>query len=199
MQAPTGEKAKARDLLLAAASKVFAEEGLKGATTREIANVAGVNESTLFRIFQTKEGLLQAVVEKISIELTHDLEDPAFYTGGLRENLGRYAESYNRILMENEPLIRVFIGEAKRQPDASQRIIRCIGQSVREKLVAYFEQAQQHGEIRADINPAMAASLFTGMILSGMLRRGFIDTGYSPEEYLQGCVEVLIDGIKHAG
>ncbi|MEH2385114.1 MAG: helix-turn-helix domain-containing protein, partial [Nostoc sp.] len=44
-----------RTRLIEAASQVFASLGVQGATTREIARVAGVNEVTLFRHFASKE------------------------------------------------------------------------------------------------------------------------------------------------
>ena len=43
-----------REALLKSATKVFAEVGSRGATTRRIAQEAGVNEVTLFRHFQSK-------------------------------------------------------------------------------------------------------------------------------------------------
>ena len=45
----------ARERLLDAAAVVFAREGIAGSTTREIAQAAGVNEVTLFRLFQNKQ------------------------------------------------------------------------------------------------------------------------------------------------
>ncbi len=42
--------------------RVFARDGLNGATTRAIAREAAVNEVTLFRLFRSKERLLAAVV-----------------------------------------------------------------------------------------------------------------------------------------
>ncbi|MEH2432700.1 MAG: helix-turn-helix domain-containing protein, partial [Nostoc sp.] len=46
-----------RTRLIEAASQIFASLGVQGATTREIARVAGVNEVTLFRHFASKEQL----------------------------------------------------------------------------------------------------------------------------------------------
>src|SRR3954468_17971887 len=54
----------ARDRLLQAAARIFARDGLSGATTRAIAREAAVNEVTLFRHFRTKQGLLDAVVQE---------------------------------------------------------------------------------------------------------------------------------------
>ena len=46
-----------------AALSVMAERGYAGATTREIAAAAGINEVTLFRRFESKARLLRAAVE----------------------------------------------------------------------------------------------------------------------------------------
>ncbi|BAH39913.1 MAG TPA: TetR/AcrR family transcriptional regulator [Gemmatimonas aurantiaca] len=56
----TGE---ARTRLLEAAARVFARHGAAGATTKRIAEVAGVNEVTLFRIFGSKDALLDAALQ----------------------------------------------------------------------------------------------------------------------------------------
>src|SRR5690242_701028 len=48
--------------LLTAALKVFAAAGTRGATTRRIAQEAGVNEVTLFRHFGSKEALIRQAV-----------------------------------------------------------------------------------------------------------------------------------------
>ena len=55
-----------REQLLEAAVKVFANAGFRGATTRRIAQEAGVNEVTLFRQFGSKEGLIvEAVLRSV--------------------------------------------------------------------------------------------------------------------------------------
>jgi AcrR family transcriptional regulator len=51
-----------RDRILEAAARVFARDGVAGATTREIARVARVNEVTLFRYFRNKNELLRQMV-----------------------------------------------------------------------------------------------------------------------------------------
>lgn len=55
--------------LIKAATQVFATAVLTGATTREIARVAAVNEVTLFRHFPNKKQLLAAVItEAIALQ-----------------------------------------------------------------------------------------------------------------------------------
>ena len=51
-----------RERLLEAAARVYAQAGLAGTTTRRVAEVAGVNEITLFRHFGTKERLIAEAI-----------------------------------------------------------------------------------------------------------------------------------------
>jgi AcrR family transcriptional regulator len=52
-----------RDRIIAAARHIFELQGARGATTREIARRAGVNETTIFRLFGSKNALLAAMRE----------------------------------------------------------------------------------------------------------------------------------------
>jgi AcrR family transcriptional regulator len=55
-----------RDRLLAAAAEVFAEKGFRGATTRDIAERAGITEPMLFRHFGSKTALFEeAAIEPV--------------------------------------------------------------------------------------------------------------------------------------
>src|SRR3954465_12962692 len=51
-----------RERILEAAGRVYARHGFRGATTRLIANEAGVNEVTLFRTFGSKSALMECVL-----------------------------------------------------------------------------------------------------------------------------------------
>src|SRR3954452_23590914 len=103
--------------LLDAASRVCAERGLHGATTREIADAAQVNEVTLFRHFGSKEKLIAALFERSVAAQAESLTDPEPDADDLNDDLHRYARRFNQMLFEHEPLIRTLIGEAQRQPE----------------------------------------------------------------------------------
>jgi AcrR family transcriptional regulator len=82
----------ARQRLLSAAARVFARDGLEGATTRAISREAGVNEVTLFRHFGTKEHLIEAVVG--SAFGGRDPVDPEGPARSLRADLESFARRY---------------------------------------------------------------------------------------------------------
>jgi len=53
-----------KDKVIEATVELVNEKGYKGATTKEIAKRAGVNEVTIFRHFGNKKGIVEAAVEK---------------------------------------------------------------------------------------------------------------------------------------
>lgn len=55
-----------RHRILHAAARVYAEHGWRGATTRRIAEEAGVNEVTIFRQFGSKDALLDIATRECS-------------------------------------------------------------------------------------------------------------------------------------
>ncbi len=190
--------AQTRARLIKAATEVFANEGLSGATTREIARVAKVNEVTLFRHFQNKEHLLAAVIEQMIALQAEALANEDEWTQDLLIDLRHYATLFNQMLEEHEGLIRTFIGEAKRHPNAACQILHDSAESLYKKLILYLERGQKNGTVRPDIDAEIAVDMFTGMLLSGMLRRTATPTtvSYSCECYIDACVDLFIRGIS---
>lgn len=187
-----------RAKLIKAATEVFANAGLTKATTREIARVAGVNEVTLFRHFQCKEQLLKAVIQQAVALQAESLAHQDEWTQDLYVDLRDYARLCSRVMVEHEALIRTFIGEAKRYPDAARQIVYEIDQSLHQQMVTYLQKAQQNGKVRLDIDLRASVDSFAGMLLHGMLRCSDIPTtlGYSHECYIDTCVEVFVRGIS---
>lgn len=189
---------KTRDRLLKAAVEIFATEGIAGATTREIARLAGVNEITLFRHFQSKEQLLKAVVHYITALQAEALDNQDEWTQDLRLDLLHYGQIYSDHLEQYEALVRMFIGEAKRHPEEALRVTQEALMPLREKLTAYLKNGVKKGIVRSDLDLAIAIDSFTGMLLSGMLRHHIspISRGYSQGQYLEGCVDLFVNGIS---
>jgi AcrR family transcriptional regulator len=190
--------AKTRDRLLEAAIKVLATAGIAGATTREIARVAGVSEVTLFRYFQNKEQLLSEVSQRITALQAEALNHQEEWTQDLHRDLLHYAQLYNNMLEEHEALVRMFIGEAHRHPKDALRVLQDSAISLREKLIAYLQTGIDRGTVRSDADLPLAVDLFTGMLLSGMLRRCTVPVsrGYSRDDYIRGCVDLFVCSIS---
>ena len=69
--------AERREDVLEAAREVFAEHGLSGASTDEIARRAGISQPYLFRLFRTKKELFIASIERCFAETREIFEAAA--------------------------------------------------------------------------------------------------------------------------
>ena len=194
-QSPSANSTHER--ILDAAYRVCAERGLHGATTREIADEAGVNEVTLFRHFGNKEKLIAALFQRSVAAQVESLSDSEPDANDLERDLRRYAIRFDEMLFNNEALIRTIIGEAKRHPEQARQVICESARPMKERLVAYLRGAQKAGAVRRDLVLEPAIDAFTGMLLAGMLRRTspmkFLE--YSQDEYVEGCIDLFLRGI----
>src|ERR1700728_480295 len=124
-----------RERLLDAAARTFSSVGLRGATTREIARNAGVNEVTLFRHFKSKEQLLRAVLERGLASEAAIMDQHSSWKENLRESMEKYAHHYYSHMEKKKGIARAFLAEAQVLPKSMQTMIADVIQPVRERLV----------------------------------------------------------------
>jgi len=186
-----------RERILEAALLVFSRDGISGATTREIARVAKVNEVTLFRYFRNKNELLRQAVlcsatryEQVFAEAS--LESPE----DLRRTVRSFAQAYANKLRENEDLVRTFMGELKRHLKLWRSLFNEAAKSSRQKFIDYLEAGQKANLVRKDLDTETAADALTGMLMAGALRRPLTDSFYSSKRYVDTCVELFLKGIE---
>ncbi len=187
-----------RQRLLDAAARVFALQGFEGATTREIAQEAKVNEVTLFRLFQTKENLQDAVLRHVfdqQVEFLAAQPKPA-PSASLHADLLRIAQSYQAALQQHISLVRALLAEMHRF-GANKHALEGIFEPLRAEMISTLEAAGRAGLLRPALDPLMAASMLPGMILTDLLKRSgdpCYAPPYPPEEYLATAVEVFLHG-----
>ncbi|MDB9311599.1 TetR/AcrR family transcriptional regulator [Spirulina sp. CS-785/01] len=199
-QSISSRTAKTRDRILKAATQVFAQEGITGATTREIARVAQVNEVTLFRHFHSKDYLLGAVVERVTALQAEALAHPEEWTYDLYTDILHFAQIYDQMLEDHEALIRMFVGEARRHPDSAQQMLSEAVAKSREQFINYLKHCMQKELVHPQIDLILAVEQLTGMLFSGMLHRTAQCrlNDYSRQEYVESCVRLFVRGISTA-
>jgi AcrR family transcriptional regulator len=184
------------DRIIDAATCVFAREGIAGATTREIARLAKVNEVTLFRHFKNKNELLQQVVLKSRKDYESVFEDAPIETeDDVRRTVAAHVAIHLQKLRAKEEFVRTFYGEWKRHPDLCRRILVESAKPVRRKFIDYLKAAQKKGLIWDDIDVTTAADALTGMLVAGILRRPFTDREYTNSRFSKTCQKLFFRGI----
>jgi AcrR family transcriptional regulator len=182
--------------ILEAATRVFARKGVSGATTREIARAARVNEVTLFRYFKNKGELLRQVVQHKSRRYEHIFAEAPFDTpDDLRRTVEAFATVYVRMLSENEDFVRTFFGEINRHLELCRQLFES-SDSARNKLISYLSSAQKRGLVRKKVDVTTATDALTGMLMVGILRRPLTERYYDVARYAKTCVELFLKGIE---
>jgi AcrR family transcriptional regulator len=157
-----------RERLLDAAARVYAETGYRGATTRRIAQEAGVNEITLFRHFGSKTTLILEAVRQANLRS----DSPAVPTipGDPATELRSWVREELAHLTQLRSIIRTSLGEVEERPE----IIPLIGEKPRQVILglsSYLEQLQREGRASPDFDARTAALTFFGSLFADAMGR----------------------------
>jgi AcrR family transcriptional regulator len=189
----TVHKGTSSERLIEAALEMFSRRGM-AATTREIADAASVNEVTLFRLFESKDQLLAAVVREVVRAEMEALDRVDLENFDLRRDISALADVFYATHERYRAFIRTILAH-RFHPALTEQIMREVIQPLRGKFIAYLAEGQRRGVIRPSIDLSPAVDAFTGMIFAAVLRRAVFSPGYTPETYLRTCVDLFLNGI----
>ena len=158
-----------REQLLEAAVKVFADAGFRGATTRRIAQEAGVNEVTLFRQFGSKEGLIIEAVLRSVERLRDEAVLPAVPCDPAAELLD-WTRRHFEFVLRNHRLIKAAMADAQSHPDMACIGDR-IGTSTELRLRTYLECLRERGQCAPDVDVEVASNVLTGVVFADAMGR----------------------------
>ena len=119
------------------ARDVFAEHGLSGASTDEIARRAGISQPYLFRLFRTKKELFIAAVERCFAETRETFERAAAGVSG-DVALTSMGKAYGELIRSNPNRLRIQMQTyaACEDPD-----VRAVARRGFGDLVAFVQRA----------------------------------------------------------
>lgn len=177
---------KTLDRILDAALDCYEESGISQTRLEEVARIAGIGRTTLYRYVDNRDDLLNKVLLRDAREQQAEMA-----------LLTRYHDSLGDILVDtvvhvirgrrNRPINRLLFGGS--ESDLIDRINLSPGNFlplVRETLAPPFEQAQSMGEIREAVTLDMACDWVTRVILSLVTYPGeFLDDEDALRQYLR--------------
>lgn len=137
-----------RRVILATATRIFAETGLAGARTEVIAKTAGVNKALLYYYFKSKEALYEAVIEdhfsRFNVQALALLESP----GSARDILLRYVSMHFDFIAAHHqaaPLFQQFMMAGGKR---AERLIRKYFEPRSRAVGKLLERGVRSGEFR---------------------------------------------------
>src|SRR5690349_7897460 len=100
------------DSILASAMELFSKKGYAAVTTKEIAANAQVNETTLFRHFETKQKLYHKVFSKYIVESSFEDVFHKQIVWDLSKDLLNFALYFHDIIIKNSKLLQINIRDS---------------------------------------------------------------------------------------
>jgi TetR/AcrR family transcriptional regulator, fatty acid metabolism regulator protein len=183
--------------LLDAAVRVFARKGFHATRVGDIAEEAGVAHGLLYHYFKSKDQVLEAVFHEnwsvllARIASVEETEEPA------ADQLRHIAAIVLRTWLHLPDVVRVVIREFGRSPELADRIGE-LAQPI-DVIQRVIARGIERGEFRADLDPAVAATVVHGSI-DELLTAWVLDRLPAGEEDVavaeQTLLEVTLRGLQ---
>ena len=192
-QAPAGDK---RELILKAATKVFAQNGFFNSQVADVARIAGVAAGTVYLYFQGKDDLLVSIFER---SMREALDEGRAATDGIAdpsERLRRIAHMHLGRLGRDRNLAVVFQIELRHSVKFMERFSETFLQDYFKLIRQAIADGQQGGAFRKDISATTSTKIFFGaldeMATNWVLSRRKYDLGAEAD----AVVDLFISGVK---
>lgn len=166
-----------RTQILMGAAKVFSEKGFHKATTREIAQTAGVSEGTIYNYFENKRELLLAMIELLAAQSLKGLiihqppTDP-------REFISLVLHDRYRLIQERGHLFVPLIAGMFSDVELREEVYRKIAMPTAGLLEQYIQANIDTGLFRP-VNSMIITRMFVGAIIVNFaMKLGGLDPRY---------------------
>jgi AcrR family transcriptional regulator len=186
--------------ILAIAARVFSTHGFIGATTRDIAREIGITEAALYRYFPSKEAIYTAILEeRLTAEDLFSRFEESARAGDDVAVFGGLAHALLGMVERDPTFLRLMLfsaleGHQLARPFQEKRV-----RPLREFLAGYIERRAKSGAFR-DIDPALAARAFVGMVVDHLIVREIFgqhaDYPQSNAEVAEAFVTIFLRGVR---
>ncbi len=151
-----------RQEFVRAAISLFFEQGMESTTMQHIAKAAGVSYGLFYHYFRSKEDILGAAAEQLSI-MPLIKEFLSHHDQPLQKRLTELVSFYLELLEEHRETVWLIFSESRKRPSLAARLER-LGRESRVSLVAYLEARRKVGEIRSDCDLEATARVIWGQL-----------------------------------
>ena len=188
-----GRRRNQRERILDAALDLMSRQGSAGMSMRQLAKACGVQVAAIYHYFPSKDALLTAVIEerRYSARLADlaslDIDAP------VEERLRRVFELFWEGALDEEPVLRLLLGEALRSEPVALPTGSALLDVFKTGVVMSLEQVVP--EVR---DPKAVSELVIAQILSAFLRHVFepqTPTAAIGEDHAEVLVRIVLSSL----
>ncbi|HEX5264335.1 MAG TPA: TetR/AcrR family transcriptional regulator [Phenylobacterium sp.] len=169
MKAPTRRalaKQQTRAKVLAAARRLFSEEGYEGATIRDIAAAAGMSTGAVFANFTDKSDLFREIMMSDVVALTESMREAATHGNGVDDALVRMFTAGYNFYQTQLPLARAAFSVGWSPQDGPALRNSPSVQALRGLIVDQLAKGAERGELVADDHVQLRSDMLFDAYLS---------------------------------
>ena len=161
---PAGRKSQQRVKdILQAGRDVFSEKGYERATTAEIAQRLGVSEATVFSYFRGKRELCARVIADWYDEIIAAIETGLPRDGSARQQFAFIVRTHLRLMLgHGTGMCSLVLSEGRAKHHELSAELTALQRRYTAPLMRVLAQAQQAGQIRADLPLRLMRSMVFG-------------------------------------
>lgn len=152
------------DAVLRAGAQVFIERGYDGATMDDVAAALGITKSTVYHHVSSKEDILGRALRRALDELERLFDGVAAVGGPAADQLARIVRGSVAVLVAELPNVTLLL--RVRGNSAEEREALARRRALDTRLANLVIQAQQAGDVRADLDAHLLARLIFGTVNS---------------------------------
>ncbi|MEL6333022.1 MAG: TetR/AcrR family transcriptional regulator [Cyanobacteria bacterium J06554_1] len=150
-----------RHRLTQAAVELFLSQGISHTTTRQIANMAEVNEATLFRNFGNKYGLLLTMLQEAPALSAHTPLHGEYASDSLR----LYLDEHLQLLEKFPNFVRSLIGEADQYPTEHRQALQVRLRELQQSIANHLEQMLDTTRLPAEELASLLGAILVGYMV----------------------------------
>ncbi|MFF5614750.1 TetR/AcrR family transcriptional regulator [Streptomyces albidoflavus] len=195
---PEGDGTPVPRRLLAAATRLFADQGYDRTSVQEIVEAAGVTKGALYHYFGSKEDLLQEVYARL-LRLQQERLD--MYAGSqepVEERLRAAAADVVVTTIENLDDASIFFRSMHQLSPEKNKQVRAERRRYHERFRALVEEGQRAGVFTCDIPADLVVDYHFGSVhhLSTWYRP---DGPLTPQQVATHLADLLLRALTHPG
>ncbi len=185
-----------KEQLAQAALSIVGLHGLKALSVARVAHRVGVVPSAVYRHFNGKEELLDAVVQLIQHRLLDNVSRACQGAPDSVECLRRLILMHAKLVRENQGIPRIifseeiFAGSSPRRAAVYETVSSYLG-----RVAEIVRRGQQEGSVRADVDPGTVSMMLLGVVQPGAILWQLSDGRVDVTRHAERAWQILRDAI----
>jgi AcrR family transcriptional regulator len=173
--------------VVAAAGRLFAENGYHGTSMRDLGRELGLLGSSLYAHVESKQDLLVEVVEEGARLFEESAQTALAEDGTSSERLRSLIAGHVGVMLDNPDVVRTFLNEARMLDDIHRARVIAARDNYEKEFREVIAEGVAGGEFRKDLDPKIISILILSILNA-------IERWYRPDGPLdrQGLVAAIV-------